>query len=133
MVDLRPDPFARKPVEPLLQRGAGREPVGVEPAGGVAVPGVDAEEAQDAQVVLRDPRRRVAHEPHAAGPEVGEAAERIDHGAVRAAVERVHGEVAPGGVLGEVVGEGDGGAPPVGRHVAAEGGDLEGPALRRSP
>ena len=87
---------------PSCSGGAGGEALGVEAAGRVAVPGVDAEEAQDAQVVLGDAPRRVADEAHAAGAEVGQAAERVDHLAVRAGVERVHGEVAAGGVLGDV-------------------------------
>ena len=65
------DPLAREPVEAVLRRGAGGEAVGVEAARRVAVPGVEAEEAQDAQIVLGDPRRRVADEAHAARAEVG--------------------------------------------------------------
>ena len=86
---------------------------------------MDAEEAQDAQIVLGDPRRRVADEADAPGAQVGKAAERIDQRAVGLGVERVHGEVAPGRVLGDVVGEGDDRAAAVGGDVAAEGRDLE--------
>ena len=71
----------------------------------VAVLGAKAEEAQDAQVVLADALARVADEAHALGLEIGIAAERIVHRAVGVAIERVHGEVAPHGVLAPVGGE----------------------------
>jgi hypothetical protein len=54
------------------------------------------------------------------------AAERIEHRAVGAAVKRIEREVAPPGVLGPVVGEGDGGVPAVRLHVLAQCGHLVG-------
>ena len=74
-------------------------------ARGVAVLGDEAEEAQDAQEVLADALARVADEAHALRLEVAVAAERIVHRAVGVAIERVHGEVAPHGVLAPVGGE----------------------------
>ena len=75
---------------------------GVE-AGGIGFPaavfGIKAEEAQDAQVVLADSLVGVADEAHAACREVRIPAERVVHGAVGGAIERVHREVATHGVL----------------------------------
>ena len=108
-------------------------PSGSRPSRRVAVPGVDAEEAQDPQVVLGDPALRVADEADAPGAQVGQAAERVDDRAVGPGIERVHREVAPRGVLGDVARVGDDGAAAEGLDVAAEGGDLERPAARRPP
>ena len=55
------DPFARQTVEPLDEFGAGGKALGVDL---VAVPGVEAEEAQDAQIVLADALAGVLDEPH---------------------------------------------------------------------
>jgi hypothetical protein len=52
-----------------------------------------------------------------------------DLAACRIGVERVDGEVAPRRILAPVVGEGNGGAPAVGRDIAAQGGDLHRTAL----
>ena len=82
----------------------------------------EAEEAQDAQVVLADALARVADEAHALGLEVAVAAERIVHRAVGIAIERVHGEVAPHGVLAPVGGE---------RHLRVAAERLDVAAQRR--
>ena len=63
---------------------------------------------------------RLADEAHAARREIGLGAERIEHLAVGAAVERVDGEVAPARVRRPVVGEGDGGVAAVRLHVLAQ-------------
>ena len=124
---LHPHPLAGQGLQPLRQRGTGRESIGVDP---LPVPGVEAEEAQDAQVILADAGLRLAHEADAAGQQVGQASERVHHSAIRLGIERVHGEVAPRGVLLQAVREGDDGPPPVRLHVAAEGGDLVGRPVR---
>ena len=126
--DLRPDPLAREGLEALAGTGAGGETLHVEPFLRMAVPGEEPEEAQDAQVILGDARRRVADEAHMPGLEVGQAAQGVDQRAVGPGIERVHGEVAPCCILGEVAGEGDGRVAPEGLDIAAEGGDLEGTA-----
>ena len=82
--------------------------------------GGEAEEAQDAQVVLADALGGIADEAHAPRREIGVAAERIEHLAVGVAVERVDGEVAPAGVGRPVVGEGDGGVAAVRLDVLAQ-------------
>ena len=87
---------------------------------------VEAEEAQDAQMVLGDALERLADEGDAARGDIGLAADMVDHLAgQRIGVERVDGEVAPRGVGGPVVGEDDGGAAAVGVEVAAQGGDFD--------
>ena len=93
----------------------------------------EAEEAQDAQVVLADALVRVADEAHPPGVEICIAAERIVDGPLAVAVERVDGEVAPARVLGPVVREGHGGMPAEGLDVAPERRDLERRVARRSP
>src|SRR5690606_20272360 len=83
------------------------------------IPGQEAEEAQDAQVVLADARVRVADEDDAAGQRVGDP---LPGRVVQAAV-------AAAGVLGPVGGEGHGGVAAVGGDVAAQAGDLVGPPV----
>ncbi len=50
----------------------------------VAVPGEEAEEAQDAQIILADARLRIADEAHAPGFQIVQSAERIEELAVQA-------------------------------------------------
>ena len=69
-------------------------------------------------------RRRNA----AAGVQVGDAVEVVEHRAVTRHRHCVDGEVAPRRVRPPVVGEGDHGMPAVGLDVAAQGGDLEAPS-----
>ena len=63
--------------------------------------------------------------------EIGVAAERIEHLAVGAAIERVDGEVAPARVGRPVVGEGHRGMPAVRLDVLAQRRHLVGHAGRR--
>ena len=113
---LRADALARKLRQPRLLRDRGVEPFGVG-RGCRIVAGEEAEEAEDAQIVLADALPCIADEAHAPSGEVRVSAERILHRAVGSAVERVHREVAPTGVLAPVVGEGH-------ARVAAEGLDV---------
>ncbi len=93
----------------------------------------EAEIAQDAQMVFGDPGMRIADEAHAPGEQVGAAAEIIVQRAVdRVRIERVHREIAPRRILAPVGAERDGGAPPIGRDVAAQGGDLDRRATEHS-
>jgi hypothetical protein len=62
----------------------------------------------------------LADEPHAASRNIATAAERIEHLAASAAVERVDREIAPPRVCRPVVGEGDGGMAAVRLHVLAQ-------------
>ena len=95
----------------------------------LSVPGEEAEEAQDAKIVLADAILGSADEPHAAGSEIGEPAERIEHLAGDVAVERVHGEVAARGVLLPVGSEMHDRMAPVGLDVAPERRHLERPPV----
>src|SRR5690606_17508179 len=89
-----------------------------------------AEEAQDAQGVLADAGLSVADEDDAAGLHVGEAAAGgVVERSGGVGVDRVEAEIAALGVLGPVFGEGDDRAAAVGLDIAAQGGDLVGPAL----
>ena len=84
------------------------------------VPGIETEEAQDAEIVFFDARVRVADENHTAGTRVVEAAaRRIVDRALRVGVERVHAEVAALGVLFPRFGERDRRAAAISADVAA--------------
>ena len=119
------DPLGGEAADQPLQRCAGRQRRGVGLA--PAVPGEEAEEAQDAQGVLADAglgrRRRRRSRPARASARPSPVGSNSR--AVAVGVEGVQAEVAPRGVLGPVVGEGDHGAAAVGLDVAAQGGDLE--------
>src|SRR3546814_9894239 len=67
--------------------------------------GEEAEIAQDAQMILRDAGAGVADEADAMRAKVGDAAEEVRDGVgQRVGIERVDGEIAPGGVFAPVVG-----------------------------
>ena len=78
--------LARQRLEARARGDAGRQAGGIgQPA--VAVGGVEAEEAQDAQIILRDPPRRIADEAHA--PHLRDRrARRHDRGPCRRARRR---------------------------------------------
>ena len=83
--------------------------------------GMEAEEAQDPQMVLGDALERVADEADVPFSKIVEAAEIVEDLAGRGiGRKRVDGEVAPRRVLFPVVGEGDRRAAAVGRDVAAQ-------------
>ena len=92
----------------------------------MAIARMETEEAQDAQVVLRDALFRITDKDDAAALHVRPAIDEIMHRAMLIAVERVHGEVAPLRIGVPVVGEPDLGAAAVGLHVMAQRGDFEG-------
>jgi len=119
-LDRQPDHAGRQRRARLHRRRAG-------PA--ATVPGVEAEKAQDAQVVFLDPPLRRADEDDPAGQRIGQPVpRRIEDFARPVGVEGVDAKVAPRRVLAPVVGEGDRGITAVRRDVAAKSGDLETPA-----
>ena len=127
LAHLGPDPFTREIVDSIGHFGAGGQALGIEACLLVAVMGVKAEEAQDAQVVFANAVMRVADEAKPPRPQVGNAAAQgVDHATRGIGIERVHGEVAAHGVFLHLVGEGDHRAAAIGFHVAAEGGDFVG-------
>ena len=85
---------------------------------------MEAEEAQEPQVVLGDAGRGVADEAHSSCLQVIPPAEIVMQHAVRRGAHGVDGEVAARGVFPPVVGEGDLGMAAVGALVAAERGDF---------
>ena len=119
-----PDPFARKRVYSARIRRYRGQSIGIHPRLGVAEPGMEAKEAQYAQIILAHPVFGQADKADAAGAQIGDAADRVGDIARRIRVKRVHGEVAPGRVLLDPVGKGDDGAAAIGLHVAAKGRDL---------
>jgi len=89
------------------------------------ITGMEAEEAEDAQIVLAHPRLRIADEAHAAGGEILEAVEIIVDDTVEPAGERIHGEIAPRRISLPVIGKGDACLPPEGLDIAAQGRHLD--------
>ena len=77
-----PHPLARQLLETGARGDAGGKPRGIGQP--VAIGGVEAEEAQDAQIILGDAFCRVADEAHAPRFEVRNAADIIVHDAVGA-------------------------------------------------
>jgi len=106
----------------LSQHGQGRR-LGRQ----LAVVGLEAEEPQQAQIVLADSLARFPDEAHTAGRQVLAPAEGVEKLPFRAAGHGVEGEVPARRIGLPVVGEGDPGATAVGLHVLAQGGDLERP------
>jgi len=86
---------------------------------------MEAEEAENAEIVLADALMGIADETHDARFQVFASAERIVKRAIRIAIKRVHGEVAPLRIGKPVAREGDIGAAPIRRNIDAQRGDLE--------
>ena len=115
----------RKPAT-LADRGG--ETVGIERA--LAVFGVEAEQAQDAQEIFADARARIADEAHASRREVGEARRPCRGAGRRASSERALMVKSRRARVGrEVAAEADGGAAAVGLDVLAQRRHLEGRAV----
>jgi hypothetical protein len=106
-------------------RGARRERFGI--GGAIAETGVEAEEAQDAQVILGNPRQRIADEADMARRQIGAPVEIVeDLARQRIGIKRVDREIPPRSILAPIVRKGDSGAPAIGRDIAAQGGDFDG-------
>ena len=116
-------PFRRKPVETRAEPHAGGKTFRIERA--LAVIGVEAEEAEDAEIILFDARVCIADEADAPRDEIAIAAERVEHRPVACRIERVQGEVTPPRILLPILGEGDGRMPPISLYVAPKGRHLE--------
>ena len=129
--ELGRDPFRRKLIHAAAQLDRRPKPVRIERP--LAVIGVEAEEAQDAQIVLFDARLGVADEAHPPRDEIGIAAKRIEHRAVASGIKRVEREVAPARVLLPILGEGDGRVPPERLDVAPQRRHLERHAVGNRP
>jgi hypothetical protein len=106
---------------------AGLQPFGVGPT--VAIPGEEAEEAQDAQIILTDAGFGVADEAQPPRLDVRQPADEIDHRAVRFGVEPVDGEVAPAGIRRPVAAERHLGMAAVRLDVCAQRRHLEGASV----
>ncbi len=82
--------------------------------------GMEAEEAQNAQMVLGDARRGPADKDDSLSQDIPVTICKIVDFTPRVAVERVHGEVAATGVFLPVVMEGDAGPAAIGLDIVAE-------------
>src|SRR5690606_33885623 len=114
---LGPDPLARKMLQTVLVPRAAFQTVGIRPS--FSVPGKEAEEAQDAQIVLADAIVRIADEAQATGADVVDAANQVHYPAVRLGIEAVDGEVTPLGIGFPVSSETNHGAAAVGGDILA--------------
>ena len=85
----------------------------------------EAEEAQDAQVILGNTHRGIADETHRPAVDIGQSADEIDDVAVCIDVERVHGQVAAFRIGLPVGGKGHLRMPAVGLDVAPQRRHLE--------
>ena len=103
---------------PSRARIAADKTVAVQLPGGVS--GREAEEPQDAQIILANPRFRIADEAHPSRAKILEPADIIVDRPVGAHRQRIDGEVAPARVGGEVAPERHLGPTPVGLDVLAQ-------------
>ena len=120
-------PLPRQGRKPVAQRHAGRQPLRVERP--LAVSGVKAEEAQDAQIIFGDAPARIADEAHAPRQQIRQAADGVVQRAVARQRQGVHGEIAPPRVGVEIPAIAHDGAAPVRLDILAQGGDFERRAL----
>ena len=125
--DFHADTLTRQLFEAGASGDAGGDPCRVERA--LAIGGMKAEEAQDAQVVFRDARGSVADEAHAPRLDVGEPADIVVDRAIARGGQRVHGEVAALGIALPVASERHLGMAAEGLDVFAQGGDFERPPV----
>ncbi len=86
---------------------------------------MNAEEPEDAQIVLSDALVRIADEAHAFGKDIVEAADMIVHDAIGVDRQAVDGEVAPLRIANPVAAECDPGLAAERLGILAQGGDLE--------
>lgn len=117
-------PLGRETRKPGAATDAGEIAAAVRLA--LAKGGVDAEEAQDAQVIFRDALVGIADEAHAPQRNVGKPADVVVHDARRVDRQPVHGEVAPLGVPHPVTAERNLGLAAEGLGVLAQRGHFIG-------
>ena len=116
-------PLRRQRLQLVLGLRRGAQTFGIHIA--LAIPGVEAEQPQHPEIVLRDARMRIAHEAHPAGDQVFHPGGIVENLAAGGGIERIDGEIAPRRIFRPVVGEGDHRMAAIGLDVAAQGGDLE--------
>ena len=102
---------------PSRARIAAEKALAVEPARGE--PGREAEEPEDAQIILANASVRVADEAHPSSAKILEPADIIVDNPIGAERQRVDGEIAPPRVCSEVASERHHGPPPVGLDILA--------------
>ena len=85
---------------------------------------MEAEKAQDAQVVFAHTGLCIPHKADAACLQIRKAIQRIQHCAAAIHIERIHREIAARGILFHAVGERHNRMAPVGFNIAPERGHL---------
>ena len=120
---LRADSLPRQPLDSVLEGNGGLEPRRIEAA--TPISGMEAKEAQDAEIVLFDSLGGIADEADAPGKSIDNATDRIMQGAVGIGIDGVHREVASPGIAGPIASKSDDGVPAVGFDVGPERRHLE--------
>ena len=91
-----------------------------------AIPGIEPEKAQNAQIILAQALIGLADENHPAGARVLKAARnQLVHRAIGLGIQRIQPEIAPAGILGPVGRESDHRAPAIGFDIPAQRRDLK--------
>ena len=106
-----------------LGLGRGAQRLGIHLA--LAIPGMKAEQAQDAQIILGDAGGGIADKAHPPGDQILHAAMIIENLAIGGGIKRIDGEIAPRRILAPVLGIGDHGMAAIGCHIAAQAGHFE--------
>src|SRR5690606_24697528 len=118
LLQFRPDALRRELAHPVLEAGAGLDAFGIRPS--APIPGEEAEEAQNTQIVFLDALFGVPDEPQRSRLDVPDALDEIDDSTVRLGVDGVDGEVAPRRIRVPVSAELHHGVTAVGLHVGTQ-------------
>ena len=124
-LQLAPHPLGRQQPQPRHPGPNRRQCRRIGLAG--AIPRMEPKKPQNPQVILGNPLRRIADEPHAAGVQIGHALEIVEHLAILRHRHRVDGEIPPGRVLAPILSERHHSASAVCLDVAPQRRHLEAP------
>src|SRR5262249_19039488 len=114
---LHADALARQLLETAASRDTGRQPFRI--GCSIAIGGVKAEEAENAQVILGDAARCIADEPHAPRGDVRKPADVVVELPLARGRKRIHCEVPALGITLPVPAKGYLRAPPEGLDILA--------------
>ncbi len=100
-------PLSRKGRNTVKVARNRRQGIRVKPQIRVPVPGMKPEITKRTQVILTDPIFRSANKSDPARHEVRQPVERVNHLAIWARIERIHGEIPARGVFLDAIGKGN--------------------------
>src|SRR5690606_30965114 len=115
--------LARKLTQPLALLRAGAKTRSMRLS--LAVTGMEAEEAQDTEVIFLNALMRIANEANETRLNICTRAQRVMHSAIRVAIKRVHCEIASRGIGFPIFRKGNIGAAAIRHHIDAKRGDFE--------